>query len=103
VVYACSSTLEARAEGSQGFVLFCFFGGTGVSTKGFLTCKAGMLPLEPHLKSILLWLFWRLVGLLNYLLGLASNQNPPSLSLQVAEPLMLSLGSPVLKVTETFF
>jgi hypothetical protein len=26
---------------------------------GLCTCKAGALPLEPHLQSILLWLFWR--------------------------------------------
>jgi hypothetical protein len=36
--------------------------------------------LEPHFQSILLWLVWRF-GLLNYLPGLASNHNPPSLSL----------------------
>jgi hypothetical protein len=29
-------------------------------------CKAGFLPLEPHLQSILLWLFWRW-GLVKYL------------------------------------
>jgi hypothetical protein len=26
--------------------------------QGFV-CKAGALPLEPHLQPILLWLFWR--------------------------------------------
>jgi hypothetical protein len=26
---------------------------------GLHTCKTGTLPLEPHLQSILLWLFWR--------------------------------------------
>jgi hypothetical protein len=26
---------------------------------GILVCKAGTLPFEPHLQSILLWLFWR--------------------------------------------
>jgi hypothetical protein len=25
---------------------------------GLCTCKTGALPLEPHLQSILLWLFW---------------------------------------------
>jgi hypothetical protein len=38
-------------------------------------CKADTLLLEPHLQSILLWLFWRW-GLTNYLPGLALNHNP---------------------------
>jgi hypothetical protein len=25
---------------------------------GLHACKAGTVPLEPHLQSILLWLFW---------------------------------------------
>jgi hypothetical protein len=29
---------------------------------GFHTCKADTLPPEPHLQSILLWLFWRWVS-----------------------------------------
>jgi hypothetical protein len=29
---------------------------------GLHACKAGTLPLEPHLQSILLWLFWRWGG-----------------------------------------
>jgi hypothetical protein len=33
---------------------FFFWGGMGV-----WTCKAGALLLEPHLQSILFWLFWR--------------------------------------------
>jgi hypothetical protein len=37
-------------------------------------------PLEPHLQSILLWLFWRW-DLVNYLPWLALNCNPPNLSL----------------------
>jgi hypothetical protein len=37
-------------------------------------------PLEPQLQSILLWLLWRW-GLMNYLPELASNLNPPDLSL----------------------
>jgi hypothetical protein len=39
-----------------------FFGGIGEwqgLNSGFHICKAGTLPLEPHLHSILLWLFWR--------------------------------------------
>jgi hypothetical protein len=35
---------------------------------------ASTLPLEPHLQSILLWLFWRW-GLENYLHGLALNHD----------------------------
>jgi hypothetical protein len=51
-------------------------------------CKAGIgkaciLPLESYLQSSSLWLFWRW-GLVNYLSGLASNLNPPNLSLLVA-------------------
>jgi hypothetical protein len=41
----------------KGFC-FCFICcGTGLSTQGF-TCEVGSLLLEPHLQSILLWL-WR--------------------------------------------
>jgi hypothetical protein len=52
---------------------------------GLCACKAdageaGNLPLEPHLQSILLWLFWR-QGLKNYLVRIASNHDPPNLSL----------------------
>jgi hypothetical protein len=36
---------------------------------------AGTAPLEPHLKSILLWLFWRW-RLVNYLPRLDSNRDP---------------------------
>jgi hypothetical protein len=43
-------------------------------------CKTGAVLLEPHLQSILLWLFWRW-GLLNYLLRLTSYLNIPDLSL----------------------
>jgi hypothetical protein len=32
---------------------------------GLRSCKAGTLLLEPHLRSILVWLFWR-GGLANY-------------------------------------
>jgi hypothetical protein len=47
---------------------------------GLHTCKAGALPLEPHIQFIVLWLFWRW-DLTNYLYGLASNLDPPNLSL----------------------
>jgi hypothetical protein len=39
--------------------------------------------LELHLQFVLLWLFWRW-GLLNYFPWLASNRDPPYLSLPVA-------------------
>jgi hypothetical protein len=48
---------------------------------GFCTCKAGALPLEPHLQSILFCLFWRWGGLSNYFPGRALNLDPPDLSL----------------------
>jgi hypothetical protein len=38
-----------------------FFGAWGVSL-GLHTCEADSLSLEPHLQSILLWLFWRWGG-----------------------------------------
>jgi hypothetical protein len=51
--------------------LFCFgFLWYWSLTSGLYTCKAGNLLLEPHLQSILRWLFWRW-GLLNYLPRLA--------------------------------
>jgi hypothetical protein len=42
--------------------------------------KTGARLLEPHLRYILLWLFWRW-GLMNCLPGLTSNRDPPDLSL----------------------
>jgi hypothetical protein len=64
---------------------FFFFMDLGLNS-GLCDCKAGTLPLEPHLQSIFLWLFWRW-GLTNYLHGLASNlslaQPPKCLGLQV--------------------
>jgi hypothetical protein len=47
---------------------------------GLFTCNAGTLQLEPHLQSILLWLFWRWC-LANCLPSLASNFDPPHISL----------------------
>jgi hypothetical protein len=49
--------------------------------RGVLWNKAGSLWLEPHLQSILLWLLWRW-GSPDYLSRLASNCDPPYLSLQ---------------------
>jgi predicted naringenin-chalcone synthase len=41
------------------FDLFVCVCGTGVLNSGLQVYKVGALPLEPHLQSILLWLFWR--------------------------------------------
>jgi hypothetical protein len=53
--------------------------GLGLNS-GLHVCKAGALLLEPHLQSILLWLFWRW-DLANYLPGLAWKHASPDLSL----------------------
>jgi hypothetical protein len=47
---------------------------------GLGACKAGALPLEPQLQSILLWVFWRW-GLMSCLPELASSLSPPDVSL----------------------
>jgi hypothetical protein len=39
------------------FLIF-FLVGLGLNS-GLHTCKAGTVPLKPHLHSVLLWLFWR--------------------------------------------
>jgi hypothetical protein len=48
-------------HGGLLLMLFFFFsfGGTCSLNLGLYACKAGALPPEPHLQSILLWLFWR--------------------------------------------
>jgi hypothetical protein len=43
--------------------------------------KAYTLLPEPYLQSVLLWLFWTILNILNYLPGLASNRDPPDLCL----------------------
>jgi hypothetical protein len=48
------------------FTYLLIFGGSGVSTQGFVLYKAGTLTVEPHLRSLLLSLFWRWGGLSNY-------------------------------------
>jgi hypothetical protein len=62
------------------FVLF--LGDWGLNA-GLCTCKAGTLLLEPHVQSILLWLFWR-GGLVNCFPGLALNHDLPISASQVA-------------------
>jgi hypothetical protein len=42
-----------------GMNLLFFFWWTWGLNSQLCTCKAGALPLEAHLQSILLWLFWR--------------------------------------------
>jgi hypothetical protein len=51
-----------------------------VLNSGLHAYKAGALLLEPHLQSILLWLFWKW-SVTHHLPRLASNHNPPDLSL----------------------
>jgi hypothetical protein len=47
---------------------FCFWAAKvdWILKSGFQACRAGTLPLEPHLQSISLWCFWRW-GLVSYL------------------------------------
>jgi hypothetical protein len=47
---------------------------------GSCTCKAGILPLEQHCQSILLWSLWKW-SLANYFPGLASSLYPPDLNI----------------------
>jgi hypothetical protein len=63
----------------MGSLLF-FLVGRGSELRT-LHCKAGAPLFESHPWLILLWLFWNW-GLVNYLLGLASNLHPPNLSLK---------------------
>jgi hypothetical protein len=70
--------LGGHAKRFQHCVSFVFWWGQGGA--GLHAHKAGALPLEPHLQSILLWLFWRW-GLVNYSPRLALNHDPPNLSL----------------------
>jgi hypothetical protein len=51
------------------FLSFFFFVGLGANF-GLQACKAGVLPREPHLQTILLYLLWRW-SLISYLPGLA--------------------------------
>jgi hypothetical protein len=56
-----------------------FWGGVDCGlNSGLHTCKAGALPLEPHLQSILLRLFWRSGS---FRKRTASKCDPPNLSL----------------------
>jgi hypothetical protein len=71
--------VDIPTTGNEGFTLFyLFFGGLGLKS-GLCTCKAGALPLEPHLQTILLWLFCRWGW--SHEFGLAFNHDPPDLNL----------------------
>jgi hypothetical protein len=63
---------------------FFFFVGLGFELRAFQclshTFKAGTLLFEPHLQSILPWLFWR-CGFVNCLIGPTLKCDPPDLSL----------------------
>jgi hypothetical protein len=50
---------------------------------GIGTCKMGSTPCDPHLNSILLWLFWKW-GLVNYFPGLVPHLYPSTLSLSIS-------------------
>jgi hypothetical protein len=59
--------------------LFIYLVGLGFELKG----KAGALPLELHLQSILLWLFWRW-GIWNCFPRLALNFDSPNFNLSTS-------------------
>jgi hypothetical protein len=87
-LFPVAALAPTSPEGSHNFLLllflFCVCVCVGLGFEIRLhACKVGALPLEPHRQSILLWLFWR-QGLGNYLLGLASNLDPPIFTSQLA-------------------
>jgi hypothetical protein len=67
---------------------FFFFWWNWSLNSGLCTCKAGALPFQPQLQSILLWLSWR--WSLKLFARLASNHDPFDLSLQVAKIIPVS-------------
>jgi hypothetical protein len=54
LVLAFQDSRYLASESPEGF--FFFLMGCGLNS-GLHTCRAGALPLEPHIQSILLWLF----------------------------------------------
>jgi hypothetical protein len=60
---------------------------------GLCTYKVGTLPLEPHIQSILLQLFWKW-SLENYLFGMALNCDLSISSSQVARIISVNYQSP---------
>jgi hypothetical protein len=87
---SCASTVLFLSSSSFFFLsFFLFFLWALGWNSGLCVYKAGILLLEPHPKSIflylfiyfsMLWLFWRW-SLMNYLPRLALNHNPSDLSL----------------------
>jgi hypothetical protein len=61
-----STSFDMEHRGVRDFFFF-FLWDWGLNS-GLCVCKAGTLLLEPHLQSILFWLFWRW-GLTNYFPG----------------------------------
>jgi hypothetical protein len=66
-----------------GFLFFFFFFLVGLNL-GLRTYEADTLPLEPHIHSFLLWLFYKW-GLKNCSSLLASNGDPPASASKVAK------------------
>jgi hypothetical protein len=85
VVYHSSNQLWPEAGSHSIFFFVCLFGFFFLVGLGFKLrashLQTGTLQLEPCLQSILLWLFWRLGSLTNYLPGLTLNPAPPNVSL----------------------
>jgi hypothetical protein len=75
----CRYSVDRGLPSTEWFYFFLSWWDWDLNS-GLCIYKAGALLLEPHLKFILLWLFWRW-SLLNYLLGLASNSDLSNLSL----------------------
>jgi hypothetical protein len=93
------ATQMQKGNGRYGwcFVDFCFFWWDWSLNLGLHTCKASALSLEPHLQSILLWLFWTW-GLENYLPRLASNHDPTDISLPSSEDTGVSHWHPAMVI-----
>jgi hypothetical protein len=51
--------MAADSQNGDIITLSFFFWWDWSLHSGLQACKAGTLPLEPHLQSTLLWLFWR--------------------------------------------
>jgi hypothetical protein len=67
--------LEGRDVGVPSYLLIFFYSWQhwGLNS-GLCPCKAGAVPVESHLQSMLVWLFWRW-SLWNYLPRLVSNSD----------------------------
>jgi hypothetical protein len=65
--------------GHTGFFVWEERTGLRFELRASEACKAGILLLEPHLQSILLWLFWKW-SLVNCFSRLSSNLDLPTVS-----------------------